>query len=290
MTRNQPNHSGDQHGASACPTCGRRASTGLVSAPCDRCCTEFRQRLRIGADTPHALGTRMAREARLLIALVLGLAGIAVATMALASHYHGAVPQPLAVLTRSAHIVVMACGIAICLRADASARALPRAPAPVSSLRLGNASSVEDLVPGAAPSIVALLLPWAIGHGTGSMLLAAVDLALALATVTAATVIIYKSQLLSRMRIACQSAGSERAADWARSSPARWALVAALTWIIAVAGGCSIAGALGEGPNAIVDRAVDAGLAVGAILWFIAFRAAQRECKHLQEWIGTGTP
>ena len=287
MNIHEPNKTGDRTRASACPICGAPASLGSDGAPCDRCCGEFRQRLTIGAETPGVLGTRMARESRMLLAFVLGLAAIMVAVTVLVSHYRGAVPTPVAVLMRATQIVLMVFGVATCLRADASARALPRAPRIGADLASGPAAAVEDFVPGAAPAVLALLLPWALRGNGHSLLLAGADLVLALATLTAATVIVYRSQLLARMRMTCQSESSDRAAIWARVSPTKRSLVVVLVWAVAVIGGCAMSDAFGAGRNALIDRAADAALAVGALLWFIAFRAARRECEHLHAWIGT---
>jgi len=85
MNIHEPNKTGDRTRASACPMCGAPASLGSDGAPCDRCCGEFRQRLTIGAETPGVLGTRMARESRMLLAFVLGLAAIMVAVTVLVS-------------------------------------------------------------------------------------------------------------------------------------------------------------------------------------------------------------
>ena len=169
-------------------------------------------------------------------------------------------------------------------REQAQAAMMERIGADLAS---GPAAAVEDFVPGAAPAVLALLLPWALRGNGHSMLLAGADLVLALATLTAATVIVYRSQLLARMRMTCQSESSDRAAIWASVSPTKRSLVVVLVWAVAVIGGCAMSDAFGAGRNALIDRAADAALAVGALLWFIAFRAARRECKHLYAWLGT---
>jgi hypothetical protein len=119
------------------------------------------------------------------------------------------------------------------------------------------------------------------------MLLTGVDLVLALATLTAATVIVYRSQLLARMRMACQSGSGDRSGSWARVSPVTRSLVVVLVWAAAVISGCAMSGAFADGRNVLIDRAVDAALAVGALLWLIAFRAARQECEQLSNWLGT---
>jgi hypothetical protein len=285
MTKEAANRPLNASGDESCPICLARAAAGSEGGPCDNCCKEFLARQGSDANAIRQLCVRMAQESWMIIGFVLGLAAVAISTTVVASHYRGSVPLPVAATIRTAHVAIMAWGIALCLRADASARAMPRAPTDVADRRLRHAG-LEDLIPGAAPSALALVLPWAIGIHGSSAILTASNLVLAVSTVAAATVIIYKSRVLARMRVTCQGDPGQRGTNWRRVSPTRSASAAALLWLAALSVGCIGALSLGSSPGAILDGAADAGLSVGALLWLIAFRQAGRECRNQHTWIG----
>lgn len=269
----------------ACPCCGGLGMAAPAGGPCDACCREFRNRLQVTGRSTQELSRRMARETWMLGGFLLGMASVVVAASVAAYYYRGNAPWQIDFGMRAFQVACMAYGIAVCLRADASARGVPRPP--LRSILSGRRflESIEDLVPGAVPCVVALLLPWAIGAHGRSLLLATANLALATATAASAAIIMHRTRALARMRDACQASGLVRSAVWRRSNPRRAAALAVLAWTMLIVAACAVTPAGAAGMSSTLDRAAAAALALGGVLWLIAFRDARRECGRLSDWL-----
>jgi disulfide bond formation protein DsbB len=242
--------------------------------------------MEVEADSTRELGQRMQRETWMLAGFMGLLCIIVIGANLAAQHYRGLVPSQVSVGLRAIHVVCMILGIVVCIRTDASTRGIPRTPAQPKRRRNGRMSAIEDLVPGATPTVLALLLPWAIDSQGHSTWLSLANLCLATATTVSAIALIYRASALARMREVCRASGLARTATWRRFNPERSASIALVAWLALLATYCVIATLANRAGTSTLDRAAAAALALGGVLWLVAFRDVRRECDRTCTWLG----
>lgn len=280
--------------AGACKSCGTEMPADRSSPLCASCCREFNVRSAAVAKATAPVLRRASRFHWFAISIALAFLLLLVAIGAAAASQRSVFPAALSPTFRAIHFVLLVASLWTCVELDAAARQFPALPWMPRSRADAIAKRLEGVSPGAALSMLAVLLPWSIGIHDRSPALLVVYLTLSCATIATAATLWYRMRSYQRMRAACQADSAQRLLAWRSVHVHRRGTIAVVAW---VAIPCLIAAlpllGIGRpyttvGPGWIESaawRALGVSLYLAALLWFVAFIDATRS---LRRWIPRG--
>jgi hypothetical protein len=191
-------------------------------------------------------------------------------------------PTWLQLALRVTHIALLAIAASTCIRLDASARDLPNPPMPRRSGRRETLEGIEEKIPGASLPMLALMLPLVLSVRHHSVLLAAIDLVLAIATAAACARLTFIVGAFKRMLNACCTNRQARDVVWRKSIPRKRVIFAFGGWLAATAFWAAAWLPSTGFTVAYLDSVSTAALLLASLAWLIAFIDANR---NLRGWL-----
>lgn len=280
--------------AGACKSCGTEMPADRSSPLCASCCREFNAR---GAAVAKATAPVLRRALRFhwfAISIALAFLLLLVAIGATAASQRSVFPAALSPTFRAIHFVLLVASLWTCVELDAAARQFPALPWMPRSRADAIAKRLEGVSPGAALSMLAVLLPWSIGIHDRSPELLVVYLTLSCATIATAAALWSRTRSYERMRVTCQADLMQQSDVWRSIDVHRRGIIAAAVWFTASVL-IALLPVMGLGRpysdsgipwyELAAWRAVRISLLVAALLWFMAFIDATRS---LRRWIPRG--